>query len=110
MNAPKCECAPCPGRGNDGHGMTHCAECCFGSRVEADADCPTHGVASVLQAWLNAHAPATDHDKRIIDADLLPGSSRTPVGDEDPYGHRANEAAAHDWWAQVEPDKGRWAT
>lgn len=24
-----CLCPPCPGRGNDGHGMTHCAECCF---------------------------------------------------------------------------------
>ncbi|WP_235738975.1 hypothetical protein [Nocardioides alcanivorans] len=38
-----CACPPCPGRGNDGHGLTHCAECCFGSGVEADMDCPTHG-------------------------------------------------------------------
>jgi hypothetical protein len=53
---------------------------------------------------------STPHDRRVIDADLLPGSSRTPVGDEDPFGHRANEAAAHDWWAQVEPKQGRWAT
>lgn len=39
-----CECPPCPGRGNDGHGLTHCAECCFGTGVEADLDCPIHGV------------------------------------------------------------------
>lgn len=38
-----CDCQPCPGRGNDGHGLTHCAECCFGSGVEADIDCPIHG-------------------------------------------------------------------
>ncbi len=25
------DAARCPGRGTDGHGMTHCAECCFGS-------------------------------------------------------------------------------
>ncbi|GAB2970142.1 DNA-methyltransferase [Nocardioides montaniterrae] len=41
--ATDCACPPCPGRGNDGHGMTHCAECCFGTGVEADIDCPTHG-------------------------------------------------------------------
>ena len=40
-----CHCPPCPGRGNDGHGLTHCAECCFGSGVEADEDCPVHGRA-----------------------------------------------------------------
>lgn len=39
-----CECPPCPGRGNDGHGMQHCAECCFGTGVEADLDCPIHGI------------------------------------------------------------------
>lgn len=38
-----CDCPPCPGRGIDGHGLTHCAECCFGSGVEADIDCPIHG-------------------------------------------------------------------
>lgn len=38
-----CACPPCPGRGNDGHGMTHCAECCFGTGVVADLDCPEHG-------------------------------------------------------------------
>lgn len=38
-----CQCPPCPGRGNDGHGMTHCAECCFGTGVEADPGCPVHG-------------------------------------------------------------------
>lgn len=36
-------CPPCPGRGSDGHGMTHCAECCFGTGVEADPSCPVHG-------------------------------------------------------------------
>lgn len=41
-----CDCPPCPGRGNDGHGMTHCAECCFGSGVEADIDCPIHGIGA----------------------------------------------------------------
>lgn len=40
---PDCRCEPCPGRGNDGHGMTHCAECCFGTGVVADIDCPIHG-------------------------------------------------------------------
>lgn len=44
-----CACPPCPGRGNDGHGMTHCAECCFGSGVEADEDCPDHGRDAVLR-------------------------------------------------------------
>lgn len=39
----ECICPPCPGRGNDGHGMTHCAECCFGTGVEVDWDCPIHG-------------------------------------------------------------------
>lgn len=42
-----CGCPPCPGRGNDGHGMTHCAECCFGSGVEADLGCPIHGETAV---------------------------------------------------------------
>jgi hypothetical protein len=70
----------------------------------------TDATAAYLAEWLATHAPATDHDKRVIDADLLPGSSRVPVGDEDPHGHRADEAAAHDWWAQVEPNQGRWAT
>lgn len=43
--ATECRCTPCPGRGNDGHGLTHCAECCFGSGVVAEIDCPTHGAA-----------------------------------------------------------------
>ena len=38
-----CICPPCPGRGIDGHGMTHCAECCWGTGVEADITCPEHG-------------------------------------------------------------------
>jgi hypothetical protein len=38
----ECRCAPCPGRGNDGHGMTHCAECCYGTGVEAEYGCPVH--------------------------------------------------------------------
>lgn len=42
-----CGCPPCPGRGNDGHRMTHCAECCFGTGVEADLDCPIHGEAAM---------------------------------------------------------------
>jgi hypothetical protein len=53
---------------------------------------------------------STPHDRRIIDADLLPGSSRQPVGDEDPHGVRADQAAADAWFGQVEPDAGRWAT
>lgn len=44
-----CPCPPCPGRGNDGHGMTHCAECCFGSGVVADEDCPKHGRAVLTE-------------------------------------------------------------
>lgn len=43
QDARTCHCPPCPGRGTDGHGMTHCAECCFGSGVEADEGCPVHG-------------------------------------------------------------------
>lgn len=39
-----CFCPPCPGRGTDGHGMEHCAECCFGTGVEADLSCPVHGL------------------------------------------------------------------
>lgn len=39
-----CICPPCPGRGTDGHGMTHCAECCFGTGVEVDLGCPVHGL------------------------------------------------------------------
>lgn len=35
-------CPPCTGRGNEGHGMSHCAECCFGSGVEAEYGCPVH--------------------------------------------------------------------
>jgi len=41
--AASCECPPCPGRGNDGHGLTHCAECCMGAAVDADLSCPRHG-------------------------------------------------------------------
>lgn len=41
-----CHCPPCPGRGSDGHRMTHCAECCFGTGVEADPGCPAHGAAN----------------------------------------------------------------
>ena len=42
-----CACPPCPGRGHDGHGLSHCAECCFGSGVIADEDCPMHGRAAL---------------------------------------------------------------
>lgn len=38
-----CSCPPCPGCGNDGHGLTHCAECCFGTGVLGDPECPRHG-------------------------------------------------------------------
>jgi len=38
-----CICPPCPGRGIDGHGMAHCAECCWGTGVEVDITCPEHG-------------------------------------------------------------------
>lgn len=44
-----CQCPPCPGRGNDGHRMSHCAECCFGTGVEADPGCPVHGEDAVEQ-------------------------------------------------------------
>lgn len=42
----ECDCPPCPGKGLDGNGMNHCAECCWGSRVIADIDCPIHGKAA----------------------------------------------------------------
>jgi hypothetical protein len=70
----------------------------------------TDETAEYLAAWLKTHATPTAHDRRVIDADLLPGSSHLPVGDEDPHGKRADEAAAAAWWAQVEPEQGRWAT
>lgn len=54
-----CECLPCPGRGNGGHGMTHCAECCFGTGVEADIDCPIHG--------LDHDAPTPAHDRLALE-------------------------------------------
>lgn len=31
----RAEVLTCPGRGNDGHGLNHCAECCFGTGVVA---------------------------------------------------------------------------
>jgi hypothetical protein len=43
----ECGCPPCPGRGNDGHRMTHCAECCFGTGVKADPSCPVHGLPAI---------------------------------------------------------------
>lgn len=49
-NDAGCHCLPCPGRGNDGHGLTHCAECCFGTGVEADTECPIHGLPS-CEGW-----------------------------------------------------------
>ena len=48
VRGPACECPPCPGRGNDGHGLTHCAECCFGMGVVADCECPQHGATRVI--------------------------------------------------------------
>ena len=68
----------------------------------------TDATADYLQHWLDTHTPATDHDRRIIDADLLPGTSRTR-DDTDPHGKNADRAAADAWWHMVEPDKGRWA-
>lgn len=41
VDAEPCSCSPCRGRGNDGHGLSHCAECCFGTGVEEyDPGCP----------------------------------------------------------------------
>ncbi len=47
---PDCRCERCQGRGNDGHGLTHCAECCFGTGLIADIDCPIHGEAAIKEA------------------------------------------------------------
>lgn len=49
--------------------------------------------ADYLRHWLNTHATPTAHDRRVIDADMVPGSSRRPIGDEDPTGQNANRAA-----------------
>ena len=57
-----CKCPPCPGRGNDGHGMTHCAECCFGTHVEAEPDCPVHGVVVVQCRYDPPHTHVYPHD------------------------------------------------
>jgi hypothetical protein len=60
-----CACPPCPGRGNDGHRMTHCAECCFGTRVEADEFCPIHGRGAGLPEPSEGACPACGEDKFI---------------------------------------------
>lgn len=74
-----CGCPPCPGRGNDGHGMTHCAEYCFGTGVEADLDCPTHGMSADERVAL------TEGERDLLDdvwqeasfaADLFPTVTR----------------------------------
>lgn len=38
-----CPCPPCPGKGYEGNGVNHCAECCFGTLVDVDLTCPVHG-------------------------------------------------------------------
>lgn len=53
-----CVCPPCPGRGTDGHGVNHCAECCWGTGVEADMDCPIHGCIVQDAAAIRAAARA----------------------------------------------------
>lgn len=75
-----CDCPPCPGRGNDGHGMTHCAECCFGTGVEADPDCPTHGERAAdptahdravrAEAWDEGYRAAVVHAVRDEELDF----------------------------------------
>ena len=56
----ECRCLPCPGRGTDGHGMEHCAECCWGTRVVAEPDCPEHGEVRYAAGWQDATARALD--------------------------------------------------
>ena len=83
-----CECPPCPGRGNDGHGMTHCAECCFGTGVEADITCPYHGDpydqpvqiqghmhSEPACAWPDCQTYLTRDDMRILHLRTPPGAT-----------------------------------
>lgn len=46
-----CLCVPCPDTGIKSSGLVHCAECCFGTRVESyDARCTVPGHAEQAAA------------------------------------------------------------
>lgn len=98
LEAAGCQCPPCPGRGNDGHGMTHCAECCFGTGVKADPGCPVHGEdagewVALSEKWLSA-AEAARKAEHHFPADCLAEAAQVVQG---LYGHLAaaeQEAAA----------------
>lgn len=61
-----CICEPCSGRGIDGHGMEHCAECCFGTGFVVDIDCPLHG-ADAPRAHFTIHPDGTIEQNVQID-------------------------------------------
>lgn len=77
-------CPPCPGRGNDGHGMTHCAECCFGTGVEAIYGCPVHNPPDSAADDTGAgeqEACAQSHDGHpcgVCDGPATPDADDTP--------------------------------
>lgn len=71
----ECHCPPCPGRGNDGHGLSHCAECCFGTGVEVDLDCPVHGLPPEHDERMQNFARILREDgwaETLADIDELP--------------------------------------
>ena len=61
--------ARCPGATSQAHGMTHCAECCFGTGFEATTAEELKDLLLIrdLAAALNG-APATPAEKAVIDA------------------------------------------
>ena len=100
--AETCDCPPCPGRGNDGHGMTHCAECCFGSGVEVEPGCPVHNPHSPEPDGRTQDAPAVSGDgEDELESACLEGLIYTDYGE---WKYRPSKGAAavldSDWFAQ----------
>jgi len=93
-------CPPCPGRGTDGHGMTHCAECCWGTGVEADLECPVHGDLPTFCLFCRC-------DDALHDADgACTGCSAGLIGGSAPHCSweaRTGEGWASRGWAEPSP-------
>ena len=83
----RAEVVPCPGRGLDGHGMRHCAECCFGSGIEASN-------AADLRIMLLARDAADQIERLRALADRLAGALAAVKADR-PTAH------THEVWTAV---------